>query len=475
MHSEGDATRRKTDLMTTAPVQKSIGPIKLSPGVEPSQVFIFLYIVMTLSWSYAFMNLMQPILINDQLGIPSKEQGWLAGMLGTAEQAVFLVFISLAGGFADRFGRRTAIIVSHLGAAVCMIFYPFAGIVASLFIMRSLTGLFKTGWTAGGATKMIDYPDNVSRGKFICFMLIAQAAANAVVMAFVLSKMPGWFESAGATQSEAIRYSFWSMSSVGIVGALVAFFFLNKDSAADRARLRRAVDPDAPPTPSFFKAFAEVFRHAAKSPRFAVALMIGAVIRTDSIIVATFLGLWIINEAQTVGISSIQATATIGLMASIQSVAGFFGPIFFGWLADRMNRLTLLIISLALTSIGFGAIALVDDVFGSFIIAVILVIGIAEAAQTISAQTLFAEEVPEHIRGSAMGIFAFLGTGSVLIISLVAGYLFDAVGFQAPFVLEAALNLVAFVLAAIFMLRSNKKKTGAASAADMAAAPEASS
>ena len=454
----------------SADTREYLGPIRLAAGEKRSQVLLFLTVVLPAGWATGFFTLMQPLIINEQLGVPAGNQGMLAGLLGSAQQAAFLIFISLAGAFADHCGRRTALIIALLGFALCAVVYPLAGVVWMLFVVRFLQGAFQTGWTVGGATKIMDYPDNDSRGKFVGLMLICQSGSAAIVVSLITSRMPSWFRNAGFPAAEATRYSFWIMAVVALAGAASAFFFLEKDSHRHLA-VKGHGKPESRPVTRKRGNLAEtlsrigaVLAHARKNPRFAVVLLLGAVIRTDSVIMGTFLGLWIVNAAKLRGMDAIEATKTIGLLTGIMSVAAFVTPPLFGILADRMNRLKLLLISMGATALGFGAIGLIENVFGLAIIAVIIGIGIAEGAQTISAQSLFAEEAPAHLRGSAMGLFVFLGTSSVVLINLLGGYLFDAVGFTAPFVMEGALNLV-FLILALLMIRGQRGRHAAAVAA----------
>jgi MFS family permease len=133
-------------------------------------------------------------------------------------------------------------------------------------------------------------------------------------------------------------------------------------------------------------------------------------------------------------------------------VAGLIG---FGPVADRVNRVWLVLISLAMTAGGFAAFGLISDVSGWGMIAVVVFIGIAEGAQSISSQSLIAQEAPAHLRGSSMGVFAFLGTASLMIVNVIGGRLFDTAGFAAPMIMESALHF-AVLVAALVLLRARR-------------------
>jgi MFS family permease len=94
-------------------------------------------------------------------------------------------------------------------------------------------------------------------------------------------------------------------------------------------------------------------------------------------------------------------------------------------------------------------------VFGWGMIAVVVLVGLAEGAQSISSQSLIAQEAPAHLRGSSMGVFAFLGTASLMIVNLVGGKLFDKAGYASPMIMESVLHF-AVLVAALILLRAGR-------------------
>ena len=437
--------------------QKRLGPILLSQGVTPAQVAIFLTVILCANFSSGFMNLVQPLLITELLHVPAGQQGVLMGALTTTQHFAVLLVISVAGVLSDRIGRRWILILALTGFLVSMWVYPLVAAVWMLFAVRFLFGVSTTGLTAGGATKIMDYPDNRSRGKFISLMMVVQAAAAAIFMTLVSRRVVAWLRDLGLSDAEAIRYGFWAMSLITILGVVIAAAFLAKDAPPGRT-------DTATRTPGLslresIASIGAVFAEARKNPRLAVVLLIGGVIRTDSVILQAFLGLWIVQAGRQQGVDPIEATKTIGLLLAIGQISGFVTPPLFGWLADRVDRLILLNASLAMTAVAFCSFGLVHDVFGYGMIICAVMVGLAEGAQSISANALLGEECPPRMRGRAIGVFTFLGTLSVLAISLVAGALFDKVGHAAPFVMEGALNLLVCIVVVLFLVRANRRRT----------------
>ncbi|MDO7843400.1 MFS transporter [Sphingomonas immobilis] len=418
----------------------------MAPGITRAQIFIFFFVICTASISERFVGLLQPLFLTQQLHIPTAHQGELTGLLESAKQTAILLLIGVAGALADRIGRRTVLMIAVLGFGLCFLVYPFVAAVWALFIIRFIWGGAFACWTAGAATKMMDYPDNASRGKFISLMFVVQIGFGAIFLAFVGSKLLGWFKAWGFDADETVRYGFWSMAAIALSGALVAYLFLQRD----------AVVPEGGRKPGFvagfkalFGSIGEVFAHARTNPRFALTLLIGLVIRTDTVVIYAFLTLWVVSAARQAGIDAVAATATAGTLLAILSAAQFITPPIFGYLADRFNRVGLLLFALLLTTIAFLSFGLVHDVFGTMMIVAVVLVGLAEGAQIIAAQSLFGQEAPDHIRGAATGVFTFLGNISVLIINVLGGYLFDKVDFRAPFLMEGVLHLVFFILAVV--------------------------
>ena len=99
----------------------------------------------------------------------------------------------------------------------------------------------------------------------------------------------------------------------------------------------------------------------------------------------------------------------------------------------------------------FVCAPLVGSVQGWPIYAYAVLIGVVEAGQTICQQAFFGQEAPAHLRGTAYGLLAIFGTVSVIVTSIVAGYLFDSMGPTAPFTLIGLLHVGAVLLCLLLL------------------------
>lgn len=420
-------------------LQRNIGPIKLAPGVMPSQVFIFMFVVVCALCINIFMPMMQAFVFSEMLQVAKTDQGRLAGSLLTTQQIAALIFFGFAGSLADHLGRKTVLAAAILGYAVCLIAYPLAGGLVALFMLQFFFGVMSTGHIAGTASMVADYPDNQSRGKFVAMNLLVQAAVSGVLVGLVGARLPGWLVNSGIEIQAAGRYTFWAVATLGIMAAGIAWWFLDNPPRLGN------LNPSPPKSDSGPKQFLEnlkrVIAHGRKNARFGLVMIMGLVIRSDYMVMLSFVSLWVINSASSIGIPTVEALKTAGMLMLTFKIATASSQLIFGFVADRVNRSVMLIASLAMTGISLSSAILITDVFGIWMYLLVAFIGATESALIVCGQAILGEEAPVDLRGSALGIFYFSGTLGVVVMSVVAGFLFDRIGYAAPFVLIGMLNL----------------------------------
>lgn len=440
---------------TDAPKQATIGPIRLAPGIPRREVFVFLLIAGIASALTAFINLMQPYVFNEIMDIPVDKQGQLAGELMTVQQAVVLICVSFAGALADKIGRKVMLVFALVGFAISALVYPLAGTVFVLFVIRFFFGIASSAHTAGGPPKFYDYPDNASRGKFMAMVMIFYALVAVVLVGAIGGQVPGWLVDAGFTGAQAGQYALWGAAGFGFAAALIAAIFMMDDRPKRGpdalAQKKSVLQAGLASFTELTGAFKEVAGHARTNRRFGILLLTSFVIRTDEAVVASFFALWITIQGAQEGMTAAEALVIAGIVMALMRATSFIVPPILGILLDRYDRLKIYIISLIMVGVSFTSAMLVDSVSGWAIFALAAFIGLTENAQTISQQAFFGQEAPAHLRGTAYGLLAFFGTGSVVVISLIAGYLFDLVGPTAPFVLIGGLHILFSVLALLYL------------------------
>ena len=127
-------------------------------------------------------------------------------------------------------------------------------------------------------------------------------------------------------------------------------------------------------------------------------------------------------------------------------------------LADRLDRVTTLCISMSLAALGYFALGVAPDPFNSGLIYVVVILaGIGEGVMILSVPVLVGQEAPRQFRGAIIGVAASFGAVGIIATNKVSGYLFDELGYQVPFMFMAALNSCMLIWAITVRVKTGKK------------------
>jgi MFS family permease len=447
--------------------QIKLGPILLAPGIRRSHAISYLYMSMVLGSLQGFMAIIQPYVFTEQLHIPKGEQGHLVGNLVATQQAALLIFVTLFGALSDRYGRRVFLLTALVIMVTGMLLYPFATMVAQLFLIRFLFGIGSTCYTASAPAMRFDITDNNSRGRIVSASQILHQVGSILLVGWLGTRLPEFLaRTQGLSNAEAGHYTFYAVSLIGVISFVVGYIYLRRDRPAHVER--KSLPATLKVTVS---SLGSVLAYAKINPRFRLVLMSSVVLRAEVTVLASFLSLWVINAGQAQGLSSPDALKNYGTLAMIVATAEVACSVVAGFVADYVDRLKMLIVSIICVAIAFALVIFVEDVTSWALVAVVLGIYFAEAFQAAASQALIGQETPAHLRGSSYGIIAWIGTVSVLAITLICGYLVDLtpLGYRAPFLFMSGLSVV-FLIFAFFFLRA-KPELPEISAVDASQAP----
>jgi MFS family permease len=436
-----------TDHPPSALDQKKLGPITLAPHITPRQVFSFIMLGVTMASLGGFVQLMMPYVLTDQLGLPRDVHGRVTGTVQVVQQTASIIFISIFGALADRHGRKRFLLLAAAGLILTALWFPFITTLPILLAAIFFMGVAQTAFTAGGATSVIDYPDNNSRGKYIALMIVTQGTLAGLFAGKIGMNIPGWLEAAQFAPATGNRLAFWFVAALTMVGAGFAWWGITYDRQRSDDKVRAGVVAEVR---GAFANLAGVFRHAKINRKFRLILFIACVVRSDFLIVAAFLSLWVVSIAAEQGIEPTMARAQVGDFFFFLHMAGVVMPVVAGFLIDRAPRMKFLMVALGFAAVAYSSTMLVSDVFGAAAWIVVGLIGLSEGMIVVSAQSVLGEEAPAHLRGSSIGVFTLAGMLGVLLVSLAGGFAFDKIHHSAPFVLVGALNLTALVFAIRF-------------------------
>jgi MFS family permease len=408
--------------------QRRLGPIWLTAGVMPRNVITLFYSGAIAVGFINLINLIQPLILQEQLGMTSGEGDFTANLYIVAEITTLLLVGPLAN-LSDLIGRRPIFSCGFLILCLAMIIYPTASNGTELLMYRVVMSAGVACCTTMIASLMADYPQNAARGKFIGFNGIF-TAMGVIVIGSGMTQLPKVFTSMGYTPIEASTMTLWIASGLSLITAFVTFAGIKKGRAATH-------EERLP--------FAENARVGLSEIRKNARLQLGcaatALSRGDLTVLASFFSLWIQKTGTDQGIESVVANATAGKLFGLTQIAMLFFLPVIAILVDRLDRVTTLAISMTLAAIGYYALGLAPDPFNSpFIYLVIILAGIGEAVMIVSVPALIGQEAPGKLRGSIIGVAATFGAAGIIFTNKAAGYMFDNLGYQAPFVFMGALN-----------------------------------
>ena len=405
------------------------GPVRLMPGVTRGHVAAYLWAAFVSIGIFTYATALQPYLLEVNIGVPAAERGVVSGDLQFWQEIVTLMSVGLFGAWSDRVGRRVVYIIGFLIAGLAYAAYPFADDVGQLLIYRLI---YAVGIAALGgmlATVLADYPIDADRGKLtgISFFL---NAIGALLFFAVLTRLPAMYQGFGATETEAGRFAYLTIAAVCVVSALIML----------------GLKPGAPEQVTERLPLMTLLRQglsAGKRPRIALAYAASFAARADLVIVALFLSLWVQTAALVDGATAVEATSRQGaLFGIVQGSAMLWAP-FFGWLADKVDRVTLVIMATVLSVAGYGWMGFTPDpAVGGAAFGAAALLGIGQASGILASQVLIAQEAPGAIRGAVIGMVGFFGALGILAISKVGGIAFDEWRPGAPFIIMAGANVL---------------------------------
>jgi MFS family permease len=416
-------------------------PIWLASGFTRKNALAYLYAAFFSVCLLSFLSFIQPYLLSVHLGIPRAQQGSASGLLGVSQELVVLALIGPWGALSDKIGRRAVYMLGFVWLGAGYALFPFATNLTELVAIRVFFAVGVAAVAAMMATVLADTPAERSRGLMVGITGTLQGI-GVMFAIYVLSKLPLRYAAAGFDDRMAGVLTFWTGAGLCLLTALVCWLGLRADPPT------RVVDRESLP-----KLIRRGLAAARSNPRLALAYVASFAGRGDLVIVGTYFSLWAAHEFVEQGLTRPQAMARAGATLFVAQLAGMiWGPIF-GWLMDRLDRVTALALAMALAAVGYIAIGAFGDPLSPNIYVFLVLLGVGELSAILSGQTLLGQQAPRDFRGSVMGLAGFCGALGVLGAHSVGGYLFDAWRPGGPFIMMGIVNLLVFALALLVRVR----------------------
>ncbi len=410
------------------------GPFWLQPDVTRINMLTLFMGAYTTIGLLTFIALSTPYVLTVYLDIPQARQGTVSGDLHLFQEVVALLLFAPVGVLADRIGRRGVWVAGMLMMSIGYSLYSFANSLPELFFYRFLYTVGIAAATGMLGTVIADYTEDRSRGLGVAAAGVLNAL-GVITVAVGLGRLPQFFTDRGASQEAAGHDAHFVVAGICLAVAILLALGLKKGTVvhhAERLPVKELV--------------ASGFREA-RNPRIALAYACGFIARSDLVLLGTYSVLWGTTVATAQGMEAAEAMSAGRRVFATASVAALLWLPVIGFILDRINRVTGVIVCMAIASAGYLSTTFVDDILARSSVPLLVLLGMGQISAFAGAQTLIAREAPTVSRGSVIGMFNMFGAVGILFSTGIGGRLFDAIGPAAPFQMIGLLTLVLVALA----------------------------
>jgi len=389
----------------------------------------------------AFVNFIQPYLLNANLQVPQDSQGRVLGLLGFSNELIAILLVAPFGALADKIGRRPVYAIGLVWIAAGFFLYPLARTLPQLL---GCALFYSVGVSAVGcmlSTVLADTPKEESRGLLAGITGFCQGLGAALAV-LVLGRVPQRLAESGVDAILAGRITLGIAAGLCLLTALVCWVGLKRGTPSRIG----ASEP--------LKVLLQRGLAAARAnPRIWFACLLQFVSYADRIVLGTFFSARLQQTAIAQGLSVGEAVALATKPYVVASTAGLLFAVVFGLILDRVNRITAGVVAMLIAGIGYFAGGLVGDPTSSAIIPVAILLGLGQVAAILASQTVLGQEAPTEVRGAVFGIAGICASLGILFTTSVGGWLYDSVGKGAPFFLISAANLAIMVFGIWLLMR----------------------
>jgi len=412
----------------------TIGPVQLVPGITRFNFWTFMYASFICIGMLAGMNFLQPYVLIENLNIPRAAQGTVSGNLGFWQEIVALLLINPFGWMSDRIGRRPLMV---FGIVVCGIgygLYPFAETLGELTLYRIIFAVGASSLAAIIAVVANDYPHESSRGRLVGLGNMMNGV-GVIFMTVIIAQIPVMLGKQGVDSITAGRVMFLIAAGLCVFSAL---WF--------RVGLKGGVPVSSDGIQDWRTLMMSGIR-AARNPRILLSYGAAFVGRADVSIKGMFISLWAVTAGAEIDMTPAQSMGKAGQLMGILSIVDMIWVVIFGWILDRVNRVTGLAIAMALGGVGYTLMWIVPSPLDFSYLPAFLILSVGQTSVICASITLVGQETVPGERGAIVAMNGFFGAIGIMLAFVIGGRLFDAFGPAAPFVMVGVLQLFLAALA----------------------------
>ncbi len=420
---------------------KHIGPIYVMPGVSTVNIVTVLYAGFITISMLTGINFLQGYILTQHLDIPRGEQGTISGDLAFWTEVITIALFVPFGTLSDRIGRRPVYVIGLLFVCLGYGLYPFAESVTELLIYRTI---FAVG-VAAAATMLAavqnDYPTERSRGKLIG-ITGTMNVLGVIFMAGGISRIPNLLAEQGYDPVTAGQVMFLIPTALCLLSVGILQMGLKGGTSVKKE--------DQKDTKTLLLSGLK----AAKNPRIALSYAGAFAARADFILKGLFLSLWVIHTGAQEGMNPAQSMARFATIIIVMQISGLIWSPLFGWIMDRVNRVTAAIIVLIFASLGYTSMGIITSPLDFAMMPFFIILTLGTSGMVVASLGLIGQEAAPAERGSVIAMNSLFGAIGILVLTWGGGRIFDSIGPSAPFVVAGLVQGVLLIAAIIIRIVS---------------------
>ncbi len=416
-----------------------IGPIELVPGISRMNFWTFMLAAFVCIGLLATLNIAQSYILVQHLGIPWSEQGALSGNLTFVTEIMSVVLIAPFGILADRIGRRSVLVVGIIFVGMGYALYPYATSAEDLYLYRILFGIGIPATASIVGTIQNDYPVDTSRGKLLGVTAIFNSL-GILFLSFIIAQLPNILFKSGWDPITAGKLAFGFGAAVCFASAIAFRFGLKGGTPAKQTERL----PFSVLIPSGFK--------AARNPRIALAYFSAFTARGDVVVFGIFIALWAQKAGWELKMNPGESMAIASVSIVVATIAGMVWAGIFGYIMDRINRVSAVAISQLLGACGYLSMIFITSPLDYAMLPAFILLGAGMAGAMMASFVVIGQEAHYKELGAITGMNGLFGSVGILVAAALGGRLFDAYGPWAPFAMVGVAQLVIFAAAVIIRI-----------------------
>lgn len=417
-------------------VAQRLGPIWLAPGITRANAVAKLYASFVSIGMLSGMSLLQGYVLTEHLFIPRSEQGQVTGILSVWTEIVMIFMMPVFGMFGDKIGRRPMLIFAILAIGMGYGLYPYAETFEELFVYRMVYAVGASASATIIATLTNDYPQGRSRGKMIGISSMLNTA-GVMFVSGVIAQIPKLLQEQGFDAIAGGKAMYLACTLLCVVSAVIFYFYIKGGTPAKVA--------DRPP----FLRLATAGLRAMANPRICLSYASAFMGRSDLVIKGMFLSLWAIQDAPKWEMNPGQAMGRFGVILFLMSIVSLIWQPIFGWLMDKINRVSAMMISMFLASTGYLSMWLVTSPLDYAMFPYFVLLTLGSGSVIMASIGLVGQEAAPRERAAVIGVNGMFGALGILIFSYFGGIWFDEWRPAAPFVVLGGLQILLFIAGGI--------------------------